>query len=262
MGQDHAQQQGLTQVELARSVGWYPGSRRSAFGQHVRKDGLGRQHDCGPGARRSPGNACPRSRTRRTRGARQCPNLRRASEPCSGSCPHGFAVSSPAGHEAYLGCVEQHARVTADLDGGDGYDVDQRLRTDQVVPAHRWCRPGIWSRRLSPLTACSFRVPTRKRAWLPGCPHGSVLGAGKCVHPAQGSDIGSGFSGPEHEAREAAQVWLDSAQPPADQATGHWMHRIHEMHGAGKRLRTSWIRPQYRARHYASQEGQAHPWRR
>jgi len=23
------------------------------------------------------------------------------------------------------------------LDGGDGYDVDQRLRTDQVVPAHR-----------------------------------------------------------------------------------------------------------------------------
>jgi hypothetical protein len=26
---------------------------------------------------------------------------------------------------------------TADLDGGDGYNVDQRLRTDQVVLAHR-----------------------------------------------------------------------------------------------------------------------------
>jgi hypothetical protein len=43
---------------------------------------------------------------------------------------------------------------------------------------------------------------------------GLVLGAGKCVHPAQGSDIGSGFSGPEHEARDAAQVWLDHQAGP------------------------------------------------
>ena len=39
--QDRTQRRELTQVELARPVGRYPGDYRGAFGQHVREDGIG-----------------------------------------------------------------------------------------------------------------------------------------------------------------------------------------------------------------------------
>ena len=59
------------------------------------------------------------------------------------------------------------ARLPAVLDGGYGYDVNQGLRTDQVVSGTSMRRLGVWSRRLCLLTACSsrYRQGSAKRLW-------------------------------------------------------------------------------------------------
>jgi len=54
---------------VGRAASWHPGYHRSAFGQHVREGGIGGQHGCRPGRRRSSGNAHQRLRTRRWPGA-------------------------------------------------------------------------------------------------------------------------------------------------------------------------------------------------
>ncbi len=48
-GQDRTQRRELTQAELTRPAGRYPGYHGGAFGQHVREGGVGGQHGCRPG---------------------------------------------------------------------------------------------------------------------------------------------------------------------------------------------------------------------
>ena len=103
--QDRTQRRELTQVELTRPAGRYPGYRGGAFGQHVREGGVGGQHGCRPvpaGVQVMHVHGGARTAARAPGGFHvlRMPEPAPASRPCPGRCPHRLAASRPGSHGA------------------------------------------------------------------------------------------------------------------------------------------------------------------